>query len=258
MTVPTELPHEAYVAALASLDRVGPSRLRWLLSMGTPEQAWRRVVAGRLPEVPLRIAGAEVSLRSRWRADAARITPEEIWCRCGELGIGVVTLGGAGYPPTLANDLDPPVVLFHRGDADVLGGPRVAIVGTRRATGYGRRHARVFAAGLSRAGVSVVSGLALGIDAAAHAGAVDADGAAPIGIVGGGLDHPCPRRNLALAEQVATRGVVLSEVPPGVAASPVALPGPQPHHRSGRAGRGGGRVGRGRRFHAHGARGHEA
>ncbi len=116
------------------------------------------------------------------------------------------------------------MVLFHRGDVDLLSGPRVAIVGTRRATGYGRRHAREFAAGLSAAGVSVVSGLALGIDAAAHGGAVAGAGGAPIGIVGGGLDNPCPRRNLELAEQVATHGVLLSEVPPGVAASPWRFP----------------------------------
>jgi len=224
MTADLELPHEAFVAALASLDRVGPSRLRWLLSMGTPQQAWERVLVGRLPEVPRRIAGTEASLGTKWRAGAAKITPAGLWRRCAELGIGVVTLGGAGYPPALANDLDPPVVLFHRGDVDVLTAPRVAIIGTRKATGYGRRHARVFAAHLSGAGVSVVSGLALGIDAAAHAGAVDSGGAPPIGIVGGGLDNPCPRRNLALAEQVATRGVLLSEVPPGVAASPWRFP----------------------------------
>ncbi len=224
MSPPSHLPHEAHVAALASLDRVGPSRLRWLLSMGTPQQVWERVATGRLPVVPHRIAGTETDLRARWRSQTATVGPASVWRRCSELGVGVVTLGGAGYPPVLADDVDPPVVLFHLGDPDVLRGPRVAIIGTRRATGYGRRHARRLGAELSEAGVSIVSGLALGIDAAAHAGAVDAAIAPPVGIVGGGLDHPCPRRNLALAEQVAGRGVLFSEVPPGVQASPWRFP----------------------------------
>lgn len=220
----TVLPHEAHVAALACLEGVGPARLRWLLGLGPPQEVWERVSAGRLPRRSAASPPIDDQLRSSWVEHARRIDPAALWRRCVEGGIGVVTLGAAGYPVALADDPEPPVVLFHRGDPDVLVGPRVAIVGTRRATGYGRRHAANFAEQLSAAGVSVVSGLALGIDAAAHAGAVRADAAPPVGIVGAGLDAPCPRRNLELAEQVARRGVLLSEVPPGVGAAPWRFP----------------------------------
>lgn len=219
-----ELPHEAHVAALACLEGVGPARLRWLLGLGSPAEVWERVSAGRLPLRSSAPQGVDDRLRASWVDQARRIDPAALWRRCVDSGIGVVTLGAAGYPVALADDPEPPVVLFHRGDPDVLVGPRVAIVGTRRATGYGRRHAADFAEQLSAAGVSVVSGLALGIDAAAHAGAVRADAAPPVGVVGAGLDAPCPRRNLELAEQVARCGLLLSEVPPGVGAAPWRFP----------------------------------
>lgn len=212
------LPHEAHIAAIAGLDRVGPARLRWLLALGTPAEVWDRIAADGLPRGmpgPARDDG----LRSAWARTARTRSPERVWQQCIEAGIGVVTLGSPGYPPALADDPEPPVVLFHRGDPDVVVGPRVAIVGTRRATGYGRRHASSLGRELSEAGVSVVSGLALGIDAAAHRGAVAAGGAPPVAVVGAGLDAPCPHRNRELADQVARRGVIVSEVPPGVAAT---------------------------------------
>jgi DNA processing protein len=215
------VPHDAYVAALASLAEVGPARLRWLLSLGAPKEVWDRVAAGRLPTGG---PGVDHRRREAWCEQAAGLSPEVLWRRCQQHSVGVVTLGSPGYPPALLEDPDPPVVLFHRGDPDVMAGPRVAIVGTRRATGYGRRHAAAFAEALSAAGVSVVSGLALGIDAAAHHGAVRAAAAPPVAVVGGGLDAPCPRRNLELARQVADAGVLLSEVPPGVAAAPWRFP----------------------------------
>lgn len=219
-----DLPHEAHLAAIACLDGVGPARLRWLLGLGAPHQVWDRIRTGRLPVGPVGPAAVDAALRTRWQRQAATSSPEEVWQRCEAAGIGVVALGGAGYPPALAGDPEPPVVLFHRGDPDVLCGPRVAVIGTRRATGYGRRHAAQLGRELSSAGVSVVSGLALGIDAAAHAGALQVDGAAPVAVVGGGLDVPCPRRNRDLAEQVARRGVMVSEVPPGVPAAPWRFP----------------------------------
>ncbi len=212
-----ELPHEAYLTALCSLKEVGPGRLRWMLTLGTPGEVWARVRAGGLPPMPPRVGPDE--LRSAWRFESAGIEPARCWDRCIRLGIGVVALGGAAYPPVLRADREPPVVLFHLGDPDRMAARRVAIVGTRRATGYGLGVAAGLGRDLARAGVSVVSGLALGSDAAAHPGALDADdGAAPVAVVAGGLDTPCPRRTRALAEQVAARGVVVSEAPPGVSA----------------------------------------
>jgi DNA processing protein len=221
--VSAELPLEAHLAALASLEGVGPATMRWLLSLGAPSEVWQRVLGRSLPLAPSqRRQGTD--LRAAWAGQAADIDPAELWRRCERLGIGVVSLGGPGYPPVLRDDPEPPVVLFHRGDPDVLAAPLVGIVGTRRCTGYGTRHAAAIAAELTGAGVGIVSGLALGIDAAAHRGALSVPGAAPVAVVGAGLDAPCPRRNRDLAARVAERGVLLSEVPPGVPALPWRFP----------------------------------
>lgn len=218
------MPHEAHLVALASLDGVGPGRMRWLLSLGHPEQVWRRVAGGALPRAPrhLRI---DDHMRRQWHTQATSgIDPATAWRRCVDLGVGVVSLGSPGYPPALRDDPDPPVVLFHFGDPDRIASPRVAVIGTRKATGYGIRTAETLGRELTEAGVSVVSGLALGIDAAAHRGAVASKGAAPVAVVGGGLDAPCPARNRRLAAQVADTGVLLTEVPPGVPAAPWRFP----------------------------------
>lgn len=219
-----DLPHEAYLAALAALDGVGHRRLQWMLEHGSPAAVLQRTREGTLRSAPspLRITD---ELRSSWRRQATSIDPARLWQRCTELGVGVLSLGAAGYPPRLASDLAPPVVLFHRGDPDVLCRTTVGIVGTRRPTGYGRRVAAELGEALADAGVAVVSGLALGIDAAAHRGALaSASDAAPVGVVAAGLDRPCPVRNRPTADSVAERGVVFSEVPPGVPASPWRFP----------------------------------
>lgn len=219
MTTPTRLPHEAHLAAIASLEEVGPARMRWLLGLGHPSDVWRRIGCGALPAPPTRLAlqpGIVAKWRSKWRED----TPATLWRRCEQLDVGVVSLGSPAYPSVLADDPEPPVVLFHRGSPDaLLAGPRVAVVGTRRATGYGLRVASSIGRELADAGIVVVSGLALGIDAAAHRGAVEVRGAAPLAVVAAGLDAPCPVRNRELARRVAEHGAVLSEVPPGVPGS---------------------------------------
>ena len=129
---------------------------------------------------------------------------------------GVLLAGQPPYPERLADDPQAPALLFCLGDPAVLGdAPTVALVGTRAPTRYGIGVAAQFGADLSAAGVSVVSGLALGIDGAAHEGACGA-GAPPVGVVAGGLDHPYPRRHERLWERVASSGVIVSESPAGV------------------------------------------
>ena len=117
----------------------------------------------------------------------------------------------------MADDPQAPAVLFCLGDPAALdaGVTTVALVGTRAPTRYGIGVAAQFGADLAAAGVSVVSGLALGIDGAAHEGACGA-GAPPIAVVAGGLDHPYPRRHERLWERVASTGVIVSESPAGV------------------------------------------
>lgn len=120
------------------------------------------------------------------------------------------------FPVDLANDVEPPDRLFVRGDLAALDCRRVAVVGTRRSTAYGRRMAFELGAGLAAAGVGVVSGLAIGIDAAAHDGVL-AKGGRPIGVVASGLDNVYPRRHARLWEQVGREGLLMTENPPRTA-----------------------------------------
>ena len=139
-----------------------------------------------------------------------------IWQRHEEKGIEVCWRGGPGYPARLEDDPEAPAVLFCLGDpAAVNRHPTVALVGTRSPTRYGIGVAAQFGADLAALGVSVVSGLALGIDGAAHEGATAA-GAPPIAVVAGGLDDPYPRRHARLWARVAEQGAVYSESPAGV------------------------------------------
>src|SRR5206468_1538900 len=105
-------------------------------------------------------------------------------------------------------------VLFHVGRRELLNRPSVAIVGSRNATPQGIENSRAFAAALADAGITIVSGLAIGIDAAAHEGALRHDGST-IAVVGTGLDRVYPARHRELARSISTRGALLSEYPPG-------------------------------------------
>jgi DNA processing protein len=150
-----------------------------------------------------------------WARAAAGIDPVAALDRHHAAGIHVSVLAGDGYPTTLLTDPEPPALLCRRGDIDRLGEVRVAIVGTRRCSRTGADIARELGYDLAAAGVSVVSGLALGIDGAAHRGALAAKAAPPIGVVGSGLDVVYPRHHADLWQRVAEQGVLLGEAPLG-------------------------------------------
>ena len=124
----------------------------------------------------------------------------------------VVTLGDALYPVSLLETADPPLLLYLQGRAELLAAASVAVVGSRNPTAQGVDNARSFARHLSHAGLSVVSGLALGIDGAAHEGALEGAGST-IAVVGTGLDRVYPRRHLDLAHRIAATGLLVSEYP---------------------------------------------
>lgn len=132
----------------------------------------------------------------------------------------VVAFGERGYPGALRHVFDPPARIHVRGrlarEAELLGAPAIAIVGARDATAYGLAVARDLACGLAEAGIVVVSGLALGIDGAAHRGALDAGGVT-IAVAGCGTDVIYPRQHAALHAAILERGAVVSEHPPGTA-----------------------------------------
>lgn len=118
------------------------------------------------------------------------------------------------YPPLLKEISDPPALLFVRGDAGVLTLPQFAIVGSRNATASGCETAREFATHLSASGFCIVSGLAAGIDAAAHRGALDTNNST-VAVLGTGPDQVYPARHAALADAIAANGALVSEFPPG-------------------------------------------
>lgn len=135
----------------------------------------------------------------------------------------IVTLADTEYPRQLLQIPDPPLLLYAKGRVDLLNRPALAVVGSRNATAQGLANAESFARTLSDAGFAIVSGLALGIDAAAHRGGL-AGGSSSIAVVGTGLDIVYPARNRALAHDLAERGLLISEFPLGTAAVPSNFP----------------------------------
>jgi DNA processing protein len=210
---PLALPNEAYVAAMLTLPSMWPARAAALLGIGrapgagrrsggppgrrggaSGAEAWALVCQGRAAEVGavralVRDEAPEV-VAAQWAAAAARTDVAALWAAYARCGARVDLLGRLGYPARLAGAPGAPYVVFRRGRHIELTGPTAAIVGTRRATPGGREIASQFGAGLAAAGVRVVSGLALGIDAAAHEGALTAlpgpVGALPTGAPPGG------------------------------------------------------------------------
>ena len=132
----------------------------------------------------------------------------------GGAGRAVIPLDDPRYPASLLQTADPPLLLYAEGDLRLARADGIAVVGSRRATPAGTEHARRFAADLASRGWVVVSGLARGIDAAAHAGALDAGGAT-VAVVGTGPDQVYPAAHRALAQRIRDGGLLLSEFPPG-------------------------------------------
>lgn len=170
-----------------------------------PAAAWRRVV----PDVPV-----DALSRPSENVDAL-IERTWVWLQADDQGDGgaprhVVLLGDRAYPPTLYETVDPPLLLYAIGRLDLLRRPAVAVVGSRNPTPQGTENARAFAGALGHAGLTVVSGLALGIDGAAHEGALATAGST-VAVVGTGLDRVYPKRHLALARRIAADGLLLSE-----------------------------------------------
>jgi len=215
---PTTEKTREHAAALAGLPGMTPVRLSKLLDGFSPALAWQAVRAGAHPADP----------RRRFMASARVTDEDEVGARYDRAGVAILLPGWVGYPSMLIGDPGAPAVLFAMGDPTVLEArPRVAVVGTRSATHYGRQVASELAADLVAEGVVVVSGLARGIDGAAHAGALRADvidAAPPVAVVGTGLDIVYPSSNVMLWEQVAQRGAVFSESAMGTKPHPGVFP----------------------------------
>jgi DNA processing protein len=155
------------------------------------------------------------------RPDEVQLAADLAWL--AEPGHRLLRCTEADFPPQLENIPQPPAVLFVVGDASLLLYPQVAIVGARGASAAGLAHARAFARALADAGFAITSGMADGIDGAAHTAALDA-GAKTLAVIGTGADRVYPRKHHALARRIAVHGVLVSEFPPGTPARPDHFP----------------------------------
>lgn len=202
---------------LGLIPGIGDGAMRRLLeAFGTPEAALaasRAQLAAQLSprQVDALLAGP----------DAALLAQTGAWL--AQPGHHLITLLDADYPPLLRETADPPALLYGLGRRELLAQTCLAIVGSRSATPQGEANAEAFGQALSHAGLTVVSGLALGIDAAAHKGGLAGPGST-IAVVGTGLDRVYPARNKALAHEIAEKGLLLSEFALGTISAPGHFP----------------------------------
>ncbi|MDD3352376.1 DNA-processing protein DprA [Zoogloea sp.] len=207
-------PLEAWLR-LTLTPGVGPASQRQLLAaFGLPESIYEAGFAALAGVVGAPQARLLLEHDARPGMDAALA-----WL--AEAGNTILTLGDPAYPAALLEIPDPPVLLYVKGDPALLGRPAIAVVGARSATPQGEANAEAFATALSAAGVTIVSGLALGIDAAAHRGGLSGSGRT-VAVIGTGADRIYPARNGDLARRIAVEGVIVSELPLGS--------GPLAHH----------------------------
>lgn len=172
-------------------------------------------VEGLLRWPPRQLVAAGIDARAAWSlANPAREALRADLATCRRLGLSVLAPHSPRFPPRLAAIADPPNVLFVRGDPAVLQADQLAVVGSRQPTALGERTARDLAYTLSKSGLVITSGLALGIDAAAHRGALEAAGRT-IAVCAAGLDVRYPREHTPLAGRIAGCGALVSEFPPG-------------------------------------------
>jgi len=191
---------------------LGASAVRRLLrQFGLPEQILRASRA--------QLEGAAGAAAASILNPSGTASAVERALRWADLpGNAIVTLADADYPRLLLEIADPPPLLYVTGRRELLERPSLAMVGSRNATTQGTRNAHQFARAFSDAGLTVVSGLALGIDAAAHRGGLEG-AASTIAVLGTGPDAVYPRQNAELSAQIADRGLLLTEFPLGTAGS---------------------------------------
>ena len=211
--------HEAYIA-LNMIPGVGPVRIRrWAEHVGSVEGILDA------PETELlKVGGAGPEAVRKLVEGRRKVDPDAELQRAERLGVTVLTPALPEYPAPLRRIYDPPPVLYVRGELAALKRDAVAIVGTRRPSLYGQETARRFAFDLAHMGLTVVSGLALGVDAEAHRGALQANGMT-VAVIGAALDKLAPVENRGLARSIVEGGgAVISEFPLGRGADRTTFP----------------------------------
>lgn len=196
---------EAYIA-LNMMECIGPVGVRSLTAMlGSPQAIFEAA-----PETLRAASGIGPAVAEKIVAQRGIIRPNEEIERAARLGAAIITPADGNYPKDLAQIHDPPLALYVMGELLPADHRAIGVVGSRHTTLYGRETAESLAYQLAHAGFTVVSGLARGIDTAAHRGAIKAKGRT-LAVLGGGVDSIYPPENTQLAEEIAKHGAVLSE-----------------------------------------------
>ena len=207
-----------YTFGLSRIKGIGPMRIRLLKSyFGSLAEAWRAEPGA------LQTSGLEMRLISALVETRTHCDPGSELSRFEEMGIQVLTWDDAEYPRLLRQIYDPPPALYLLGTLNPEDEFAVAIVGTRRATVYGKQVAEMLANDLARSHVTIVSGLARGIDACAHMATLRAGGRT-IAVLGSGVDVIYPPEHRGLAQQIKENGVIISEYPPGTQPDAINFP----------------------------------
>lgn len=194
--------------ALSQVTHIGPVRLGRLRDhFGALDIAWNASESQLRGVLDERTCRAVLAARQR-------IAPDEVLERITRSGVAVVTVLEDAYPRILREIPGPPPVIYYRGSLPQSDDPTVAIVGTRRATSYGRESTTRIASELASAGVTIVSGLAKGIDGFAHRAALEAGGRT-IAVLASGVDIIYPPEHRQLAERIVDSGALMSDYPPG-------------------------------------------
>ena len=199
-----------YYHGLNLMPSLGPVRIRKLLQhFGNAEYACKAH-----PDELAEIEGFSSALVERINQERDKINLDKTWEYIIKKGYACVTWEDEDYPLLLQEIYDPPPIIYYYGDIEIVSGCCLAIVGSRRHTLYGREIAYKFAAELSNYGLTIVSGMARGIDTWAHKGALEAGGQT-VAVLGCGLDICYPPENRAIRDKIRACGVVISEFPPG-------------------------------------------
>jgi DNA processing protein len=196
---------------LVGTPGVGRGTARVLLArFGPPRQVLAQSRAALRGVVGEALADALLDADDEWEAAAAAV---RAWLE-GDASRHVLTLDDPRFPRALLDTADPPLMLYAQGRLDRMEAPSIAIVGSRHATPQGRDNARAFARALGNSGWTIVSGMALGVDGAAHEGALETP-CSTIAVVGTGIDRIYPARHEQMARRIAETGLLLSELPMG-------------------------------------------
>jgi len=208
-----------YYHALKLVPSLGAKRIKTLLDYyGSPFDAWRATKPELLSLERFGPVVAEEFINIRTKLD-----PDQAWEEVVQKNISVVTWEEADYPSLLKEIHDPPPLLYYQGNLKLLNNPSLAIIGSRKHTHYGQEVAFSFASKLAGYGMTIISGMARGIDSWVHKGALEAGGYTAA-VLGCGVDICYPPENRSLKEKITGLGIVLSEFPPGVSPLPQHFP----------------------------------